>query len=340
MNYCSLLDSGPVTLREAVPPGAAPFTTGVDLTLTENELAGAAPITAVDALVVEASGGFSDRAQGTLTAPVEPVPPLTPADQDAGVAASAAPPGLAEALQAAAADPQAVLASEFVPVQCRGTTFRPDQVVQLGPADSPWNAAESRGEDLRPEPLLIFGTPGADEIAGSDAGDCVLAGAGDDTVLGGAGDDVLLGGDGVDVLVGGLGDDELYGGAALDRLSGGEGTDTFDAGADRAICDDLPPRLAAGPGCDPPVVTPVPAPTVTAEPPVGSAPPATTTGETVPPATTDPARSETPPAAGEEVAGAGGPVDDDPATSDVTPQARETTTAPTATEEPVPDGGA
>jgi hypothetical protein len=296
VNYCSLLDSGPVTLRAAVAPGTAPFTTGVDLTLTENELVGEAPITAVDALVVEASGGFSDRAQGTLTAPVEPIPAATPEQEEV----SATPPGLDDALRAASVDPRAVLAPDFVPVECRGTTFRPDQVVQLEPGDSPWSAVVSRGEDLRPEPLLIFGTPLADEITGSDAGDCIVGGDGDDRIAGGDGDDVLIGDQGADTLDGGLGDDALYGGPGFDRLSGGEGTDAFDGGADRAICDDGPSGPGAGPGCDPPAVTTVPVPTTTTAPPITDerpaevVPPTTTTEPPPPTDTTVPAAADAP----------------------------------------------
>lgn len=337
VGYCSLLDSGSVTLRRAVAPGTAPFTTAVDLTLTENERPGAPPITAVDALVVEASGGFSDRAQGTLTAPVERIPPLTPAEEEAAVAASAAPPGLADALRVASADPEAVLAPEFVPPACRGTTFRPDQVVQLEPDDSPWSATGSRGVDLEPEPLLIFGTPRSDEITGSDAGDCIVGGEGDDTIVGGDGDDVLFGDQGADTLDGGLGDDALYGGAALDRLSGGGGTDTFDGGEGRAICDDGLSGPGVGPGCDPPIVT-TPAPTTTTSPPVTATRPA----EVVPPTTTNveppPPTSTTDPAPAQGAAGGEGTAATEPVTSPaVTPQARETRPEPVITAEPTAD---
>lgn len=250
LGYCSLLDSGPVPLRTAVPPESGPFTTSIELLLTEHTVPGPQPITALDTVVIEAGGGFSDRADGTLSATVEPAAPPTPEEVLAVQESSAAPPGLAAAL--GAGDPGPVLDPALVPEQCRALRFRPDQVVQLTPDDVvPWTADAARG--VAGDPLLIFGTDGDDDITGTPGADCIVGGEGDDRLVGGGGDDVLLGGPG------------------RDALFGGDGVDSLDGGADRAICDGGPDGRATGPGCEP-----VPTPT--------TAPPATTTG----PATTAP----------------------------------------------------
>lgn len=293
VSYCSLLDSGPVTLREAVPPGSTPFTTAVDLTLTENDLAGTEPVTAVDALVVEASGGFTDRAEGTLTAPVEPAPLPSPEEEQRAAETSAAPPALATALAAAASDPGAPLDPALIPRRCRdaGMVFRPDQVVQLTGDDVPWSADRARGTDT--DPLLVFGTDGDDDITGSPGGDCIVGGEGADRVLGAGGGDVLLGGGAADVLDGGDGADTLSGGTGPDTLVGGPGVDTFDGGPDGATCDGGPDGRATGPGCEaPPPVAPGPVTTV--PPPGGSEPPLTPTSPAGPAPPADPVPSGEP----------------------------------------------
>jgi hypothetical protein len=266
VGYCSLLGSAPLPLRTAVAPASGPFTTPVELLLTGNTTPGPQPVTAVDALVVEASGGFSDRAEGTLTATVEPAAVPTPEQVRALSEASAAPPGLAAVLLTAG--PGEVLDPALVPQECRGMAFRPDQVVQLTPDDvQPWTADAARGTTS--DPLLVFGTDGDDDITGTRGDDCIVGGDGDDRLAGGGGDDVLLGGAGRDVLL------------------GGDGVDVVDGGPDRAICDGGPGGRATGPGCDPlPATTPTP-PSTTTEPGVTTTAP-TSQPEMAPPTTTEP----------------------------------------------------
>lgn len=55
------------------------------------------------------------------------------------------------------------------------------------------------------------GTPGNDDIAGSDNGDVILGLAGNDTLFGEAGDDLIIGGPGKDTISGGLGADTIDG---------------------------------------------------------------------------------------------------------------------------------
>ena len=85
----------------------------------------------------------------------------------------------------------------------------------------------------------VRGTPGDDELAGTDGVDVVMGLGGDDVLRGGNGDDVLCGGagadavagdDGDDVLLGGLGDDALDGGHGDDALVGGPGQDALEQG--------------------------------------------------------------------------------------------------------------
>ena len=255
VDYCSLLDGPPVDLATAVQPGSAPFTTDIDLTLTGNTT-GEDGIVAADALVIEARGGFTDRAEGTLTAPVEDVPAEVEEQRRlALMETTAASPELAAAL---VADPP-VLDPAVVPEECAGTAWTPAQVVLLGPGDTEWDAVTARGADSGP--LLIVGTDQAETITGSAAGDCIVGGAGDDRITGGDGDDVLLGGDGADILDGGPGDDRILGGAGPDTLHGGPGTETFDGGPDGAVCDGGPDGHATGPGCDPAPVATVAVPT-------------------------------------------------------------------------------
>lgn len=293
--YCSLLDAGRVTIAEEVQPGTA-VTAVITLRLTENTTA--ARIEAVDGLVVQAVGGFSDVVSGTLTASVDPIP-VTPQEQLLIEGSSAAPLELAAALAAPAARQGVVpLDPELVPAECReaGMAFRLDQVVQLTPQDRPWAADDVRAAPA--EPLLVFGTDGDDDITGSGTSDCIVGGDGADRLLGAGGDDVLVGGTGVDALDGGTGADLLLGDAGADALLGGPDVDRFDGGAERAVCDDVPGERALR--CDPPVPptapspalvppAPAPGPTPTPEPTpepdrVASAvPTATAAAETTPP---------------------------------------------------------
>ncbi len=64
---------------------------------------------------------------------------------------------------------------------------------------------------------IIVGTPGADEIYGTDESDLILGYGGDDYLMGGRGRDIIVGGNGDDDLSGLEGNDCIVGGAGDDE---------------------------------------------------------------------------------------------------------------------------
>ena len=98
----------------------------------------------------------------------------------------------------------------------------------------------------------IRGTPGADQLAGTDEDDRINALAGDDVVSGRGGDDRVFGRAGDDTLRGDAGSDHIEGGRGLDRLLGGRGADTLkgDGGDDLLDGGQGGDRLAGGGGRD------------------------------------------------------------------------------------------
>ena len=81
----------------------------------------------------------------------------------------------------------------------------------------------------RPRGCTIWGTAGADVLAGTRYRDVICGGSGDDVLVGHDRSDRLLGGGGRDVLDGGRGDDFLAGAGGVDTARGGPGNDAFDA---------------------------------------------------------------------------------------------------------------
>jgi Ca2+-binding RTX toxin-like protein len=73
----------------------------------------------------------------------------------------------------------------------------------------------------------IWGSGGADVIAGLKGDDQLHGNDGNDVLRGGRGADVVAGGRGSDELSGNDGDDLLVGGSNSDSLAGGSGSDTF-----------------------------------------------------------------------------------------------------------------
>ena len=106
-----------------------------------------------------------------------------------------------------------------------------------------WDHAKTNFADRFVEGFTRVGTPGADLLTGSVAGDDLRGLGGADRIVGRAGDDLLLGGCGSDILCGGKGDDVLGGGRGDDRLMGGAGADVLRDGDGRD-------RLAGGMGGD------------------------------------------------------------------------------------------
>ncbi|MEQ8366449.1 MAG: hypothetical protein RIB61_07055 [Roseicyclus sp.] len=76
-----------------------------------------------------------------------------------------------------------------------------------------------------------FGHDGGERIFGFAGDDTIIAGGGDDAVFGGIGNDDLYGEGGNDTLVGGEGDDIAFGGAGADEIHTGQGADIAAGGA-------------------------------------------------------------------------------------------------------------
>lgn len=107
--------------------------------------------------------------------------------------------------------------------------------------------------DVPPPPDgTVYGTPGADRIAGIQIDQVIRPGTGNDSVYGGRGDDRVFGGAGDDLLAGEAGDDALRGGGGRDRLFGGAGNDRVTGGGDADLLDGGGGQntLAGGAGAD------------------------------------------------------------------------------------------
>ena len=74
------------------------------------------------------------------------------------------------------------------------------------------------------------GTPGPDNIVGTDGDDIINGLSENDTLDGGAGNDIINGGSDEDTLSGGPGDDILNGGSQDDYIEGGDGNDVANGG--------------------------------------------------------------------------------------------------------------
>jgi Ca2+-binding RTX toxin-like protein len=103
------------------------------------------------------------------------------------------------------------------------------------------------------EAATIYGTPGNDDLDGTEGRDVVVLLAGDDrfdaqggddlicgdegidTINGDAGADVMFGGDGNDIMSGGAGNDDMNGGAGNDVMNGDAGNDVMNGGADNDV---------------------------------------------------------------------------------------------------------
>jgi Ca2+-binding RTX toxin-like protein len=90
------------------------------------------------------------------------------------------------------------------------------------------------GAVIAVEMANITGTPGNDNLVGTDSNDRIEGRSGNDTISGNGGNDDLFGEDGDDVLNGGNDGDDLFGGIGNDVLNGDAGNDFLysDAGND------------------------------------------------------------------------------------------------------------
>ncbi len=110
------------------------------------------------------------------------------------------------------------------------------QVVTItihGASDADTNDFDSlaTGTTVTTEPPFVFGTPGANSIAGGgNDGQTVYGGAGDDTINGTGKDDTIYAGSGNDTVKGNGGNDTIYGGSGSDTINGNNGDDTIVGG--------------------------------------------------------------------------------------------------------------
>ncbi|EPA06857.1 calcium-binding protein, partial [Candidatus Nitrosarchaeum limnium] len=90
------------------------------------------------------------------------------------------------------------------------------------------NLQGTNGDDL------IRGFAGDDKINGKKGNDCIYGGSGDDKINGGSGNDTIFGEEGNDKINGNNGDDYISGGDGNDKINGNNGIDTLygDAGKD------------------------------------------------------------------------------------------------------------
>ena len=79
----------------------------------------------------------------------------------------------------------------------------------------------------------IDGTPGADDLVGTDQADVIHGSGGKDYISGLAAADLLYGGADKDTVVGREDNDRIYGNTGSDLLFGNEGNDTIYSGGDR-----------------------------------------------------------------------------------------------------------
>jgi Ca2+-binding RTX toxin-like protein len=74
---------------------------------------------------------------------------------------------------------------------------------------------------------IVYGGAGNDTINGTGESDIIFAGSGNDTVKGNNDSDTIYGGSGNDTINGNNGNDVIIGGFGADALTGGAGNDTF-----------------------------------------------------------------------------------------------------------------
>jgi VCBS repeat-containing protein len=77
------------------------------------------------------------------------------------------------------------------------------------------------------DPQIIYGGAGDDTINGTGESDFIFGGSGNDTIKGNGDNDVIYGGSGRDTIDGSNGNDVIIGGYGGDQLTGGNGSDTF-----------------------------------------------------------------------------------------------------------------
>ena len=82
---------------------------------------------------------------------------------------------------------------------------------------------------------LIFGFEGNDKINGKKGNDCIFGGPGEDKINGGEGNDTIIGGEGDDKINGGDENDTILGGPGNDKINVGDGNDTLDDSQNKVL---------------------------------------------------------------------------------------------------------
>ena len=103
--------------------------------------------------------------------------------------------------------------------------------IELPHGTAPGKDGDGDTDTFTNVPILVVGSPFADQLNSDDGPTWFYGRQGGDTIDGQGGDDLLLGNEGADVIDGGDGDDLLDGSEDGDTLHGGAGDDTLTAGA-------------------------------------------------------------------------------------------------------------
>lgn len=114
-----------------------------------------------------------------------------------------------------------------------GTTPPPTGVVRTG-TPQPDVLVGSAGDDnivAFGDADVIIADAGADAISAGDGDDFVNAGAGRDVIFAGGGSDQVFAGDGADIVYGDAGNDRIFGDQGNDLINAGAGDDTVFGGA-------------------------------------------------------------------------------------------------------------
>ena len=114
-----------------------------------------------------------------------------------------------------------------------GTTPPPTGVIRTG-TPQPDVLVGSAGDDnivAFGEADVIVADAGADAISAGDGDDFVNAGAGRDVIFAGTGSDQVFAGDGADIIYGDAGNDRIFGDQGNDLINAGAGDDTVFGGA-------------------------------------------------------------------------------------------------------------
>ena len=118
-------------------------------------------------------------------------------------------------------------------------------VSEIDPDSTPGNnnPQEDDQASISLQVAIISGTPGNDNLTGTDKGDYIDALEGRDVIIGGKGNDVIVGGFGGDIITGGEGNDQFVYTSIRDR---GDTITDFEVGKDNIVLTQLLDSLVTG----------------------------------------------------------------------------------------------